>query len=471
MIKNMTSGSPARLILTFSLPILIGNLFQQLYNISDTIIVGRLIGIDALAAVGATGPIFFFFLMIAFGFTSGLTVITAQRFGAGDKEGIRNSVTHCFVASTALSAFISLFLILFLKPLLRLMNVPENIMADAYNFMLILGGGTVLLVFYNLLSGFIRALGDSKTPLYFLMLSTVLNIMFNLLLIYHFKLGVVGSALGTIIAVSIAVVLCLWYIYIKFPILRLKKHNLKISAKMMKEHLDVAVPMALQASVISVSIMIVQSVCNSFGANVIAAFTSALRIEQVATQPLLALGIAIATYSAQNWGAGKLTRIRQGVRIAGLASLIISILMSVAVRYVGSDMISIFMKEPDPEIINIGHKYLQISTLFYFFLGMIFVFRNSLQGMGNGKIPLLACVTELGMRSFASIYLASIIGYTGLFYAGPIAWLGAATVAMIGYVYTIRHIKTSYVKDYFKKNQYKLKASASVDGINQTPGE
>jgi putative MATE family efflux protein len=457
MIKNMTSGSPTRLILTFSLPILIACLFQKLYNISDTIIVGRLIGIDALAAVGATAPIFFFFLMLAYGFTGGLTLVTAQRFGAGDKEGVRNSVTHCFFASTALSAFISLFLIIFLKPLLRLMNVPENIMEDAYNYMLILGGGTVLLVFYNLLSGFVRALGDSKTPLYFLIISTVLNIILDLVLIYYFKLGVVGSALGTIIAISIAVVLCLWYMYKKFPILRLKKHNLKINTKMMKEHLYVAIPMAIQSSLIYVSIMIVQGVCNSFGANVIAAFTLVLRIEQVATQPLSALGAAFAMYSAQNWGTGKLTRIRQGVRVAAIISLVISIFLSLTMRYAGSNIMSMFIREPDPEIINIGHKYLQISTLFYFFLGMILVFRNSLQGMGNGKIPLLACMTELGVRSFASIYLASIIGYTGLFFAGPIAWFGAATVSMIGYVYTIRHIKAPF-KNYLKNNKYKFKA-------------
>jgi putative MATE family efflux protein len=457
MIKNMTSGSPTRLILTFSLPILIACLFQKLYNISDTIIVGRLIGIDALAAVGATAPIFFFFLMLAYGFTGGLTLVTAQRFGAGDKEGVRNSVTHCFFASTALSAFISLFLIIFLKPLLRLMNVPENIMEDAYNYMLILGGGTVLLVFYNLLSGFVRALGDSKTPLYFLIISTVLNIILDLVLIYYFKLGVVGSALGTIIAISIAVVLCLWYMYKKFPILRLKKHNLKINTKMMKEHLYVAIPMAIQSSLIYVSIMIVQGVCNSFGASVIAAFTLVLRIEQVATQPLSALGAAFAMYSAQNWGTGKLTRIRQGVRVAAIISLVISIFLSLTMRYAGSNIMSMFIREPDPEIINIGHKYLQISTLFYFFLGMILVFRNSLQGMGNGKIPLLACMTELGVRSFASIYLASIIGYTGLFFAGPIAWFGAATVSMIGYVYTIRHIKAPF-KNYLKNNKYKFKA-------------
>ena len=209
MVQNMTAGSPAKLILMFALPLLIGNLFQQLYQISDILIVGRLIGIEALAAVGATAPIYFVFLLIAFGFTGGLTVVTAQRFGAGDYKGVRTSITHSLIAAGILSGLITVFLILFLRPLLKIMNVPAEIMEDAYKFMSVLTGGLILIVFFNLLSGFIRALGDSKTPLYFLVFSTLLNIAFNFTLIYHFKLGVVGSAIGSVCAIFISVILCL----------------------------------------------------------------------------------------------------------------------------------------------------------------------------------------------------------------------------------------------------------------------
>lgn len=471
MIQNMTTGSPAKLILSFGLPLLIGNIFQQLYNITDILIVGRLIGVNALAAVGATAPLYFMFLLISFGFTGGLTVITAQRFGAGDYNGVRRSITHSIVASSCLSLLITLFLALFLRPLLIVMNIPQEIMSDAFNFMAVLTAGLVMIVFYNLLSGFIRALGDSKTPLYFLIFSTVLNVIFNLVLIYHFQLGVVGSALGTVSAIVISVVLCLVYIYKKFPIMRLNRQDWILDWKFMKTHLHIAIPMAIQFSILSVSLMIIQSVCNSFGPDVIAAFTSALRIEQLATQPLLALGIAMATYSAQNWGAGKIARIRRGVTIAALTALTISLTISLLVRYVGSEMIAIFLKDENPFIIRTGKAYLSISTLFYFFLGMIFVFRNTLQGMGKSIIPLIASFTELLMRSFAAIYLAHIMGYKGIFYASPIAWFGAAMVVMIGYFVVIRGLKGKKSKNYFRNNYHKICLSASGEHVNHTPGE
>ena len=469
--KNMTVGSPTKLILMFSLPLLIGNIFQQLYNISDILIVGRLIGVNALAAVGSTAPLYFVFLLISFGFTGGLTVITAQKFGAKDYDLMRKSMTHCVIASTFLSFLIMFFLLVFLRPFLKIMNVPDIILEDSYNFMAVLTGGMVMIVFFNLLSGFIRAVGDSKTPLYFLIFSTILNVFFNFILIYYCKLGVVGSALGTVSAITIAVVLCLFYMNKKFPVMRLQKTDWIVDKKFMKEHLIVAIPMAVQFSVLSLSLMIIQSVCNSFGPDVIAAFTAALRIEQLATQPLLALGISMATYAAQNWGAGKLARIRKGVRIAALISFGIAIFISLSVRFIGSEMISVFIKDKNPLIIEIGKEYLRISTYYYFFLGMIFVFRNTLQGMGKTMIPLAGSCVELAMRSFAAIYLAKIIGYKGVFYAGPIAWIGAAVVVVIGYFVIIRNLKVSKTKNYYLFNKHRISLCASINHTNQAPAE
>ena len=454
MIQDMTVGNPTKLIVKFALPLLIGNLFQQLYNLSDIIIVGHLLGINALAAVGATAPVFFVFLLVAFGFTGGLTVVTAQRFGAKDYKGLRSSVTHSFMASIALSLFIALMLMVFLRPLLKLMNVPQEIMEEAYTFMFILSGGMIMIVFFNLLSGFIRAVGDSRTPLYFLMLSSILNIALNLVLIYYFKMGVAGSATGTVIAVSISVLCCLCFIKKKFPILHLTKADWKFNPKFMKEHLDVAVPMALQFAVLSLGMLILQSVCNSFGPEIIAALTAAIRVEQVATQPLLALGLAMATYSAQNWGAGKLHRIREGVRYSAIMALTFSIALALSVRFIGEEMIGLFIEAGNDNVVRIACEYLDISTLFYFFLGMIFVFRNTLQGIGKAGIPLAAGFTELLMRSFAAIWLAQVIGYKGLFYAGPIAWLGAGLVVTIGYWLTIKRFSS-------KGFQYQIRSSMS----------
>ncbi len=455
MTQDMTVGNPTKLIVKFAIPLLIGNLFQQLYNLSDIIIVGHLLGINALAAVGATAPVFFVFLLVAFGFTGGLTVITAQRFGAKDYQGMRSSVTHSLIAAVALSLFIALMLMVFLHPLLELMNVPQEIMEDAYTFMFILSGGMIMIVFFNLLSGFIRAVGDSKTPLYFLMFSSILNIALNLVLIYYFKMGVEGSATGTVIAVSISVICCLWFISKKIPILHLSKADWKFNPKFMKEHLDVAVPMAIQFAVLSLGMLILQSVCNSFGPEIIAALTAAIRVEQVATQPLMALGLAMATYSAQNWGAGKLHRIREGVRYSAIMALSFSIALALSVRFVGEEMIGLFIESGNNNVVRIACEYLDISTLFYFFLGMIFVFRNTLQGIGRAGIPLAAGFAELFMRSFAAIWLAQVIGYKGLFYAGPIAWLGAGLVVTIGYWLTIRRFSS-------KGFQYQIKSAMNL---------
>ena len=446
MIQNLTKGSPAKLIVLFCLPLLIGNFFQQLYNITDILIVGRLLGVNALAAVCATAPIFFVFLLISFGFSNGLTVITAQKFGAGDMDGVRSSITHAVRACAVLCVLMTIILVFFLRPILRLMNVPLEIENDAYIFMSILSFSLAIIVFYNLISGVIRALGDSKTPLYFLVFSTLLNIVFNFVLIYFFKFGVAGSALGTLLATAIALILCVIYVYKKFEIIRLKKIDWRYDKNMLKEGLKIAVPMSVQFSVLSISMMVIQSTCNSFGPDIIAAFTAALRIEQLATQPLLALGMAMATYSAQNCGAKKLARIRQGVRFTVIVSFLISLSASLLVRFVGRDMISVFLNQENNLVIETGRSYLSISTLFYFFLGLIFIFRNVLQGMGKAILPLIASFAELFLRSFAAIYLAAVMGYRGIFYASPIAWVGAAGIVVAGYILTIKNFKKNYKK-------------------------
>ncbi len=441
MIQNLTKGTPAKLIIMFCLPLFIGNFFQQLYNITDALIVGRLIGVNALAAVGATAPIFFVFLLVAFGFSNGLTVITAQRFGANDAKGVRSSVTHAMMSSFVLCILMSIILIFFLRPILRIMNVPDEIQDDAYLFMSILSFGLSVIVFYNLFSGVVRALGDSKTPLYFLIFSVVMNIFLNFVLIYYFKFGVAGSALGTVLSVSMTLILFGIYVYKKFEIIRLTKEDWRFNKKMLQDGLKIAVPMSVQFSILSLSMMVIQSVCNAFGADIIAAFTAALRIEQLATQPLLALGMAMATYSAQNFGAKKISRIRQGVRFTVLMSFMISVLASLCVRYIGRDMISVFLDQENILVIQTGKSYLSVSTLFYFFLGLIFIFRNALQGMGDAVLPMIASFAELLLRSFAALWLAGVLGYQGIYYASPIAWVGAALIVTIGYVIKIKNFK------------------------------
>ncbi len=449
MIRDLTRGNPLKLIMWFALPILIGNIFQQLFQISDILIVGRLLGVKSLAAVGASAPLFFMFLMVAFGFTAGLTVITAQRFGARDVTGIKSSVFHSLIAAGLLSLFISICLILFLRPLLRLMNVPAEIMDEAYSFMLVLGLSITAIVMYNLLSGFIRALGDSKTPLYFLIASSLLNILFNFFFIYYLRLGVVGSAGGTFVSMLISAAACVWFIAKKIPLLQITKADCRYNHKFMMEHLKVAVPMALQFSILALSMMVIQSVCNSFGTDVIAGFTAAMRIEQVSTQPLFAIGIACATYSAQNFGAALIRRIRQGVRLSLAACFVLSIIVSLSVRFYGSHMVSAFIEGGDEKIVHIGQEYLLISSYFYFFLSCIFVARNTLQGMGRTIIPLISGFVELGVRIFAALYLAHVLGYVGIFWSGPTAWVGGALVVCGGYFWVVTKINPQEMRKIF----------------------
>ena len=471
MIQDLTRGNPFSLIIKFAFPLLIGNLFQQLYQISDIIIVGRLISVEALAALGASAPIFFVMLLVTLGFTGGLTVITAQRFGAKDEEGVRSSVTHSLRACLVLSLTFTAILLIFLHPILRWMNVPENIMTDAYNFMFVLGLALPVIVAYNLLSGFIRALGDSKTPLYFLIATTIVNILLNLFLISVCKLGVIGSALGTLISITASGICCVLYIGKRFPILRLHREDWKYSRSFMKEHMNIAVPMAIQFSVLSLGLLIMQKVCNSFGSDTIAAFTAALRIEQLATQPLVALGIAMATFAAQNFGAGMIKRIRTGVFYSSIMSTSFSIFVALLVRFIGENMITIFSDDVTEQIVDTGRQYLNISTLFYIFLGQIFIFRNTLQGMGQSIIPLIAGFTELFMRSFAAIWLAKHIGYLGICWASPIAWFGAGTVVTIGYIVTIRKMNRHFLQNNLKVAAHKMRIIKNKDNTVLPIGE
>ncbi len=448
MVKNMqdmTSGNPLKLIVKFSVPLLIGNIFQQMYSISDIIIVGRLIGIQALAAVGVSAPLFFMLVLVSIGFTNGLTVIAAQRFGARDYRGLRRSVTTATVLSSVFTLSASAIMLLSLDHLFRIMNVPQEIIRDAKDFISIISYGVIMIVFFNLLSGFMRALGDSKTPLYFLIFTTLLNISFNILFIYWFRLGVKGSALGTVCAMTVSVICCLFYIGKKFPLLHPKAEDWKLNWQFSKQHLKIAVPMAVQFSIIAISAAITQSVCNSFGPDTIAAFTSAMRVEQLATQPMVSFGVAMATYVAQNFGAGMIGRIRRGVFECSMISLVLSLSLAVVMYLFGTHIIGIFVSDEHHNVIEIAQTYLNISILFYFFLGQIFIFRNSLQGMGNAVIPMVSSIVELGMRAFAAIYLAARLGYVGICYASPIAWIGGSAVVSLGYFWVIRRTGQRYL--------------------------
>lgn len=441
MVKDMTGGTPWKLILSFSIPLLIGNIFQQLYSMVDTIIVGRFLGVQALAAVGSTGSLSFLVLGFLSGITSGFSVLVAQRFGAEDEKGLRHYVAMSVYLGVLISVILTALTIVFTSPVLRMMNTPEDIFEDAAIYIIVIFVGILPSMFYNLLAGVLRALGDSKTPLYFLIIASLLNIVLDLFFIVTLHTGVAGAAYATIISQAVSAILCLVYMIKKFPILRFRKEELQYSHQSAFQLMKVGIPMALQFSITAIGTMILQGAINSLGSTVVGAYTAACKAEQLATQPMVTFGTTMASYTGQNLGAGRMDRIRKGVRSCVVISCLFCILGSLIVVLGGGFLVSLFITGEQPEVMAYAREYLNTIAVFFIPLGLIFIYRNTLQGMGDGFMPMMAGVAELAMRAFVAFYLAGKLGYTGICLAGPIAWIGADVPLMVTYYWKMGKIK------------------------------
>ena len=444
MVTNLTEGNPLKIILGFTVPLLIGNVFQQMYNIADVIIVGRTIGVEALAAVGATIPLFMVVMGATIGMTGGFAVVTGQLFGAGDMAGVRRSSAVSIMLSVLYSILMMVLTALCIHPLLDVLNVPPEIYENAYSYIAILLYGIGAMTLYNLLASLMRALGDSKTPLYFLILASLLNIALALVFIVYFHWGVPGSAIALVISEGFSGLLCLGYIYKYFPLLHLKKEDWRFDKTFVWEHIRMGIPMAVQFAILGVGILVLQAVCNSFGSEIIAGFTSALRIEQLALQPMVSIGIAITVYTAQNYGARKLDRIRKGVRACSFSLLVFSLVAALLVYFFGENMIMLFLSDYDEAVVKAGLMYLHLTVPFYFFLSQILVYRNATQGLGIAIMPLGSGIIELVFRSTAAIVLAKYYGYEGMCYASPASWIGASVFLAIGYYYFMGIIEKNH---------------------------
>lgn len=423
MTRDMTSGSPGKMILQFSIPLCLGYLFQQLYSMVDTVIVGRYVGEDALAAVGSTGAISFLVMGFVMGVSSGFAVITSQRFGAEDPEGVRRSVGTSIWLCVIITLVMTLLSVLTARPLLRLMNTPANIMEDAASYIIIIYLGIGATIYYNAVSSILRALGDSRTPLYFLILSSFLNIGLDLLFILQFSAGVAGAAWATVISQLISAALCTFYASKKYSILWLKKEDFQLQWHTCWAHLRIGLPMALQFSVTAIGVMVVQGALNLFGSTVIAAYTAASKVEMLVTQPFNALGTTMATYCGQNRGAGSFRRIRQGVRISVIFTLATCVIAAGINLLLGQAITSLFLENPNPEVLQYSQQYLNTIAIFYPLLGILFLFRNGLQGMGEALMPFLGGVGELAARFVVATLLPPVMGYLGICLASPAAWL------------------------------------------------
>ncbi len=431
--KELTSGKPFKLIVAFMLPVMLGNMFQQFYNFADALIVGRYLGIASLGAIGATTPWIFLVISFIFASTQGFSVVTAQKFGAGEFELVKKS----FCASIILSAFLMFIMTLLSAPftsfLLEILNTPKDILALASDYLYIMFIGIFATVFYNVSSNTIRALGDSKTPLYFLIFSSILNIFLDILFISKFHWGIKGAGYATVLSQGVSTILCMSYMFVKFPILRTHKSDWKVSKEFLYEHLKIGIPMGFQMSVLTLGILALQFVLNGFGTAAVAGYTTAMRIEQIFSQSLLALGATMAVFSAQNFGAGKMTRIRQGARCAVIIVAIISIFSIVVLSLFARPIVELFMSVPNEEVTRLALLYIHIVMIFFFFLGVLLVYRNILQGMGSVIVPLASGSAELIARALFAIVLGHYFNYLGACFATPAAWISASIVLYVGY--------------------------------------
>jgi putative MATE family efflux protein len=433
MTKDMTTGNPVKLILTFSIPLLIGNVFQQFYSMADTIIVGKFLGVNALAAVGSTGAMAFLVNGFVIGLTGGFAVLVAQRFGANDEEGVKKAFASSLVLSIIMTIIVTFISMISARPLLELMNTPADIIDDSLAYIIIIYAGNVAIIFYNMLSSILRALGDSKTPLYFLIIASILNVVLDILFIFNFSMGVAGAAYATIISQSVSAILCAIYIVKKFPILKLNKHHWKIRKNYVQKQLRIGVPMALQFSITAAGAMVLQGALNNFGSKIIASYTAASKVQQLVMQPAVTFGVAMATYSGQNLGAGRIDRIKEGVKKCTFISIIVSIISTIVVVLFGGFFTRLFMDGSDLEVITYAKHYLNTVSIFYIPLGLIFIYRNTLQGIGDSFVPMMAGVAEMVARTVVAFTLPSLIGFTGIALADPAAWIAAAVPLGITY--------------------------------------
>lgn len=440
-IKDMTTSNPVKLILSFSFPVLIGNLVQQLYNMADTIIVGQCLGSDALAAVGTTGPLCFLILGFVFGITSGIAVIAAQRFGAKDEEGLKKSVAMSIMLCVGLTLIITLLSVFLAKPLLHMINTPEEIFQDAYDYIVVIFIGIFSCVLYNMIACLLRALGDSKTPLYFLLISSFLNIGLDYLCIATFGWGVAGAAWATVFSQFLSGILCLIYVKVKYPILHVKRSDFSWNTRFAWKHLAIGLPMALQFSITAIGCIILQGALNLFGKDTIAAYTAANKVEQLVTVPAGSFGVTMANYAGQNLGANRIDRIKEGVRKSCIITVAFSVGAAACVYLLSRPLLALFNIEYGSAIMDEALYYLKLTAVFYPALFLIFIYRNVLQGIGRSFMPLMAGFFELFARAVASAILPIAIGYAGVCLAGPIAWLSAAIPLAISYVIIIRKVK------------------------------
>ena len=441
MTKDLTSGSPLKVILMFTLPLVLGNLFQQFYALADTIIVGRFCGVSALASFGATGSVNYLILGFVIGVCNGFAIPIAQLFGARDYKDLRRHVANAAWLCIAGSVVLTVATVALTRPMMELMQTPDDIIDGAVVYIGWIFAGIPFIFLYNMVAAIMRALGDSKTPLYFLILTSALNIGLDLLFIIPFHMGVLGAALATDISQVISGVLSFAYLRRKFDVLKMEKGDIAYSKKACGRLLGIGVPMGLQCSITAIGSVIMQWAVNVLGSTAVAAVTAAGKTQSLLTVPLESVGTAMATYAGQNLGASRMDRVRQGVNSALLIILVYALASAFILHFTDVQIMSLFLdtaKEVD--IVNMGREYLFWNSVFFIPLGALIVWRYTIQGLGFSTLAMMAGVAEMVARTAVAIVLVPILGYFGAELSNPAAWVAACLFLYPAYKWTCHQL-------------------------------
>lgn len=423
--KDMTSGSTMKLILGFAVPLLMGMLFQQVYSLVDTIIVGRFLGVSALAAVGATGSINFLIIGFCQGICNGFALPVAQRFGAKDYDGLRKYVGNSAVLSIIFGGAITLITVITCRPILELIQTPADIIDMSYHYIVVIFAGIPAIILYNILSAYLRSLGDSITPVIFLVLSAGLNIGLDLLFIVTFHWGVFGAAFATVLSQAVSGILCLILIIKKFDILHLAHDDWRLDWRYSKYLLIMGLPMGLQYSITAIGSVILQASVNTLGSTAVASMTAGSRISMFVVCPFDALGSTMATFGGQNVGAGRLDRLGRGLRSAVILGAVYSALILVVLIFFGRGLILLFVSANEAAVIAQAKQFLVTNAAFYLMLALVNIVRFLIQGMGFSGFAVFAGVFEMVARALVGLVFVPIFGFTAACFASPLAWVFA----------------------------------------------
>ena len=431
MTKDLTTGNETKAIVTFAIPLIIGNIFQQLYNIADSVIVGKYIGPSALAAVGSSFTIMVFLTSIILGLCMGASVLFSQFFGAKQEGELKNSIFTAFVFIGLVTVVINLCSILFTDQILQFMNIPVDLFEQTKQYITIIFYGMGFTFLYNYFCSLLRAVGNSVVPLVFLIVSAIINIVLDIVFITQFDMGVAGAAYATIIAQGVSGIATAVYCFIKLPLMRLKAQDCKIHMPMLKKIASYSVLTSIQQSIMNFGILLIQGLVNSFGVAVMAAFAAAVKIDSFAYMPVQDFGNAFTTYIAQNKGAEKYDRIKTGIKSAFKLVTLFCILISAAVVLFSEQLMLIFVKAEETQIIAYGVEYLCIVGVFYCLIGYLFLFYGLYRGLGKANMSIVLTVISLGLRVVLAYVFAPIVGLTAIWWAIPIGWLIADLVGLL----------------------------------------